>query len=44
MKARQVFTELKRRRVYKVAVVYAVVAWLLIQLASKVFITAMLLG
>ncbi len=28
------FTELKRRNVYKVAVAYAVVAWLLIQAAS----------
>src|SRR4029453_16679780 len=28
------FTELKRRNVYKVAVVYAVTAWLLIQAAS----------
>src|SRR5438874_11381312 len=29
-----VFTELKRRNVYKVAITYAVVAWLLIQAAS----------
>src|SRR5207248_3492647 len=28
------FTELKRRNVYKVAITYAVVAWLLIQAAS----------
>jgi adenylate cyclase len=28
------FTELKRRNVYKVAVTYAVVSWLLIQAAS----------
>ena len=33
------FTELKRRNVYKVAVAYAVVAWLLIQLASILFPT-----
>ena len=31
------FRELKRRNVYKVAVAYAVVAWLLIQLASILF-------
>ena len=31
------FTELKRRNVYKVAVVYAFVAWLLIQIATQVF-------
>lgn len=30
-------TELKRRNVYKVAVAYAVVAWLLIQIATQVF-------
>src|SRR5207245_11564317 len=29
--------ELKRRNVYKVAVAYAVVAWLLIQVATQVF-------
>jgi TolB-like protein len=33
------FTELKRRNVYKVAVAYAVVAWLLIQAASILFPT-----
>ena len=33
------FRELKRRNVYKVAVAYAVVAWLLIQLASILFPT-----
>jgi TolB-like protein len=32
-----VFTELKRRNVYKVAVAYAVVGWLLIQVATQVF-------
>ena len=31
------FTELKRRNVYKVAVAYAIVAWLLIQVATQVF-------
>ena len=31
------FAELKRRHVYRVAVAYAVVGWLLIQLASTVF-------
>jgi TolB-like protein/Flp pilus assembly protein TadD len=31
------FGELKRRNVYKVAVAYAVVAWLLMQIASQIF-------
>jgi serine/threonine-protein kinase len=31
------FSELKRRNVYKVAVAYAVVAWLLMQIASQIF-------
>jgi hypothetical protein len=31
------FAELKRRNVYKVAVAYAVVGWLLIQVATQVF-------
>jgi TolB-like protein/tetratricopeptide (TPR) repeat protein len=31
------FAELKRRNVYKVAVAYAVLAWLLIQVATQVF-------
>ena len=31
------FSELKRRNVYKVAVAYAVVGWLLIQIATQVF-------
>src|SRR5262249_6150180 len=35
--ARNIFTELKRRNVYKVAVAYAVVGWLLIQVATQVF-------
>jgi TolB-like protein/Tfp pilus assembly protein PilF len=34
---RNIFGELKRRNVYKVAVAYAVVAWLLIQVATQVF-------
>jgi hypothetical protein len=34
MNARNFFTELKRRNVYKVGVAYAVVSWLLIQAAS----------
>jgi hypothetical protein len=29
--------ELKRRNVYKVAVAYAVVGWLLVQVATQVF-------
>ena len=31
------FSELKRRNVYKVAVAYGVVAWLLMQIASQIF-------
>src|SRR5256885_13407832 len=31
------FAELKRRNVYKVAIAYAVAAWLLIQIATQVF-------
>src|SRR5215211_7915239 len=34
---RSFFAELKRRNVYKVAVAYAVVGWLLIQVATQVF-------
>jgi TolB-like protein/Tfp pilus assembly protein PilF len=34
---RRFFAELKRRNVYRVAVAYAVVAWLLIQIATQVF-------
>ena len=34
MKTSSFFTELKRRKVYRVAVAYAVVSWLLIQAAS----------
>ena len=37
MNLRKIFTELKRRNVYKVAIAYAVVAWLLIQVATQVF-------
>jgi serine/threonine-protein kinase len=35
--SRNFFAELKRRNVYKVAVAYAVVGWLLIQVATQVF-------
>ena len=31
------FAELKRRNVYKVAVAYAVIGWLLVQVATQVF-------
>jgi len=31
------FAELRRRNVYKVAIAYAVVAWLLMQIASQIF-------
>jgi TolB-like protein/Tfp pilus assembly protein PilF len=34
---RNFFSELKRRNVYKVAIAYGVVAWLLIQVATQVF-------
>ncbi len=37
MDLRNFLAELKRRNVYKVAVTYAVVAWLLIQVATQVF-------
>jgi TolB-like protein/Flp pilus assembly protein TadD len=37
MKSDNFFAELKRRNVYKVAVAYAVVAWLLVQVATQVF-------
>jgi len=37
MNPRNLFAELKRRNVYKVAIAYAVVAWLLIQIATQVF-------
>ena len=37
MKIDSFFSELKRRNVYKVAVAYAIVGWLLIQIATQVF-------
>src|SRR5947208_15168527 len=37
MSSRNFFGELRRRNVYKVAVGYAVVGWLLIQVATQVF-------
>jgi TolB-like protein len=37
MKPSNFFAELKRRHVYRVAIAYAVVAWLLIQIATQVF-------
>ena len=37
MKIDNFFAEMKRRNVYKVAVAYAVVAWLLTQVATQVF-------
>ena len=37
MSSRNFFAELRRRNVYKVAVAYAVVGWLLIQIATQVF-------
>ena len=37
MKTGNFFLELKRRNVYKIGVAYAVVAWLLIQIATQVF-------
>ena len=37
MKPHSFFSELKRRNVYKVAVAYAVVGWLLVQIATQVF-------
>jgi TolB-like protein/Tfp pilus assembly protein PilF len=37
MKINNFFAELKRRNVYKVAVVYAIVGWLLVQVATQVF-------
>ncbi len=37
MNPRNFFSELKRRNVYKVAIAYAVVAWLLMQIATQVF-------
>src|ERR1700745_1388865 len=37
MNQRKFFAELRRRNVYKVAIAYAVVAWLLMQIATQVF-------
>jgi adenylate cyclase len=37
MNPRNFFAELKRRNVYKVAIAYAVVGWLLMQVASQIF-------
>ena len=37
MKPPTFFSELKRRNVYKVAVAYAIVGWLLVQVATQVF-------
>jgi hypothetical protein len=37
VKSDNFFAELKRRNVYKVAVAYAVVGWLLVQVATQVF-------
>src|SRR5438105_13582537 len=37
MKLDNFFAELKRRNVYKVAVAYAIVGWLLVQVATQVF-------
>src|SRR5438045_7018222 len=37
MSSRNFFSELKRRNVYKVAVAYAIVGWLLVQIATQVF-------
>ncbi len=37
MKIDNFFSELKRRNVYKVAVAYAIVGWLLVQIATQVF-------
>src|SRR5438128_8242177 len=37
MNQRNFFAELKRRNVYKVAVAYAIVGWLLVQIATQVF-------
>jgi hypothetical protein len=37
MKTVNFFAELKRRNVYKIAIAYTVVAWLLMQIASQIF-------
>jgi adenylate cyclase len=35
--AKNIFTELKRRNVYRAAVAYGVVAWFLAQLTTQLF-------
>jgi RNA polymerase sigma factor (sigma-70 family) len=37
MNSRNFFAELRRRKVYKVGIAYAVVAWVLMQVASQIF-------
>ena len=37
MSKRSFFTELKRRKVYRAAIAYAVVGWLVIQIATQIF-------
>src|SRR5207244_10335352 len=37
MKSGSFFAEVKRRNVYKVAVAYAIVGWLVVQIATQVF-------
>ena len=37
MNPKNIFTELKRRNVYRAAVAYGVVAWFLVQLTTQVF-------
>ena len=37
MNSQNFFAELKRRKVYKVGIAYAVVAWVLMQVASQIF-------
>src|SRR5438552_1739337 len=37
MNVRSFFAELKQRSVYKVGITYAIVAWLLMQVASQIF-------
>src|SRR5258707_11924576 len=37
MKPHNFFAELRRRNVYKVAIAYAIIAWLLMQIATQVF-------
>ena len=39
MDLKKFFSELKRRNVYKVAITYAIVAWLILQIGSVVFET-----